>query len=68
LAAHGDGPAEAGSYGSVGAEPALADADGAVASLLERVAKLEREMAELRAGLDGSGEASSSEPVPAVRE
>jgi uncharacterized protein YceH (UPF0502 family) len=68
LAAHGDGPAEAGSYGSVGAEPALADADGAVASLLERVATLEREMAELRAGLGGSGEASSSEPVPAVRE
>jgi uncharacterized protein YceH (UPF0502 family) len=66
--AHRDGPAEAGSYGSVGAEPGLPDAEGAVASLLERVAKLEREMAELRAGLDGSGEASSSEPVPAVRE
>jgi uncharacterized protein YceH (UPF0502 family) len=66
--AHSDGPAETGAYGSVGAEPALADADVAVASLLERVAKLEREMAELRAGLDGSAEASSSEPVPAVRE
>jgi uncharacterized protein YceH (UPF0502 family) len=47
--------------------PGLADTHGAVASLEDRVAKLEREMAALRAGRDGSGEAHG-EAVPAVQE
>jgi uncharacterized protein YceH (UPF0502 family) len=68
-AAPADGDAERASPASVRSDAReAADAHGAVASLYDRVAKLEREMAELRAGRDGSDDALGSEAVPAVKE
>jgi uncharacterized protein len=48
--------------------PAGSDTDAAVPSLHERVSKLEREVAELRAGRDGSTERSSSNAVSTMSE
>jgi uncharacterized protein len=50
------------------AVPGRAESAGALDELLERVSRLEREMAELRAGLDRSGPTISREPIPAVHE
>jgi uncharacterized protein YceH (UPF0502 family) len=61
---HADGEPRAAST-----EPASGEADGSIAELLERVSRLEREMAELRAGIERSGgPANRSEPLPAVHE
>jgi uncharacterized protein len=49
-------------------QEAPAAADASAASLHDRVSKLEREVAELRAGRDGSGEALGGEAVPAVQQ
>jgi uncharacterized protein YceH (UPF0502 family) len=66
-AAHTDG--EHGSASSAPSDPGPGAAEGSLAALLERVSRLEREMAELRAGQDGSGQpVSRREALPAVHE
>jgi uncharacterized protein YceH (UPF0502 family) len=64
MEAHADGEPRAAST-----EAASGEADGSIAELLDRVSRLEREMAELRAGIERSaGPANRSEPLPAVHE